>query len=144
MLSLNFRKKSTEQQELERIEVLQKELAEHRRKNEASYRAALAGSESLARLFSVLNDESNAALFFKMWFFFLFFFLLAVPIVLKVSFLRSIHCPPPFPKNSISTRIAGWRTTRMEALLSTTLTRRWISLLSSASTHLPLWVQSLG
>ncbi len=72
MLSLNFRKKSTEQQELERIEVLQKEVAEHRRKNEASYRAALAGSESLARLFSVLNDESNAALFFKMWLFFFF------------------------------------------------------------------------
>lgn len=42
MLSLNFRQKSTEQQELERIEALQKEVAEHRRKNEASYRAALA------------------------------------------------------------------------------------------------------
>lgn len=61
-MSLNFRKKSTEQQELERIEVLQKEVAEHRRKNEASYRAALAGSESLVKLFSVLNDERNAAL----------------------------------------------------------------------------------
>ncbi|XP_067227565.1 targeting protein for Xklp2 isoform X1 [Chanodichthys erythropterus] len=36
--------KSTEQQELERIEALQKEVAEQRRKNEASYRAALAGS----------------------------------------------------------------------------------------------------
>lgn len=64
MLSLNFRKKSTEQQELERIEALQKEVAEQRRKNEASYRAALAGSESLAKPFSVLNDESNAAFFF--------------------------------------------------------------------------------
>ncbi len=63
MLSLNFRNKSTEQQELERIEVLQNEVAEQRRKNEASYRAALAGSESLAKLFSVLN-ESNAAFFF--------------------------------------------------------------------------------
>lgn len=50
MFSLNFRQKSTEQQELERIEALQKEVAEHRRKNEASYRAALAGSESLAKL----------------------------------------------------------------------------------------------
>lgn len=50
MLSLNFRQKSTEQQELERIEALQKEVAEQRRKNEASYRAALAGSESLAKL----------------------------------------------------------------------------------------------
>ncbi|KAL1250200.1 hypothetical protein QQF64_021205 [Cirrhinus molitorella] len=37
--------KSTEQQELERIEALQKEVAEQRRKNEASYRAALAGSQ---------------------------------------------------------------------------------------------------
>ncbi|XP_051515310.1 targeting protein for Xklp2-like isoform X3 [Myxocyprinus asiaticus] len=36
--------RSTEQQELERIEALQKEVAEQRRKNEASYRAALAGS----------------------------------------------------------------------------------------------------
>uniref|UniRef100_A0A671MY93 TPX2 microtubule nucleation factor n=1 Tax=Sinocyclocheilus anshuiensis TaxID=1608454 RepID=A0A671MY93_9TELE len=43
--SLNFRQKSTEQQELERIEALQKEVAEQRRKNEASYRAALAGSQ---------------------------------------------------------------------------------------------------
>lgn len=68
MLSLNFRNKSTEQQELERIEVLQNEVAEQRRKNEASYRAALAGSESLAKLVSVLNDESNAAFFFAMRF----------------------------------------------------------------------------
>uniref|UniRef100_A0A673G7V1 Targeting protein for Xklp2-like n=1 Tax=Sinocyclocheilus rhinocerous TaxID=307959 RepID=A0A673G7V1_9TELE len=37
--------KSTEQQELERIEALQKEVAEQRRRNEASYRAALAGSQ---------------------------------------------------------------------------------------------------
>ncbi|XP_051961945.1 targeting protein for Xklp2-like isoform X2 [Xyrauchen texanus] len=36
--------RSTEQQEFERIEALQKEVAEQRRKNEASYRAALAGS----------------------------------------------------------------------------------------------------
>lgn len=41
----NDRQKSTEQQELQRIEALQKEVAEQRRKNEASYRAALAGSE---------------------------------------------------------------------------------------------------
>uniref|UniRef100_A0A8C2HE21 TPX2 microtubule nucleation factor n=1 Tax=Cyprinus carpio TaxID=7962 RepID=A0A8C2HE21_CYPCA len=44
VLSLNFRQKSTEQQEMEHIEALQKEVAEQRRKNEASYRAALAGS----------------------------------------------------------------------------------------------------
>ncbi|XP_057219438.1 targeting protein for Xklp2 isoform X2 [Triplophysa rosa] len=37
--------KSSEQQELQRIETLQKEVAEQRRKNEASYRAALAGSQ---------------------------------------------------------------------------------------------------
>ncbi|XP_076874799.1 targeting protein for Xklp2-like isoform X1 [Brachyhypopomus gauderio] len=37
--------KSTEQQEMERIEALHKEVAEHRRRNEASYRAALAGSQ---------------------------------------------------------------------------------------------------
>uniref|UniRef100_A0A4W4EFK8 TPX2 microtubule nucleation factor n=1 Tax=Electrophorus electricus TaxID=8005 RepID=A0A4W4EFK8_ELEEL len=36
---------STEQQEMERIEALQKEVAEQRRRNEASYRAALAGSQ---------------------------------------------------------------------------------------------------
>ncbi|XP_043080418.1 targeting protein for Xklp2 isoform X2 [Puntigrus tetrazona] len=41
----NIQPKSTEQQELERIEALQKEVAEQRRKNEASYRAALAGSQ---------------------------------------------------------------------------------------------------
>ncbi|XP_067303313.1 targeting protein for Xklp2 isoform X2 [Pseudorasbora parva] len=39
------KQKSTEQQELERIEALQKEVAEQRRKNEASYRAALVGSQ---------------------------------------------------------------------------------------------------
>ncbi|XP_030623521.1 targeting protein for Xklp2 [Chanos chanos] len=37
--------RSTEEQEMERIEALQKEVAEQRRKNEASYRAALAGSQ---------------------------------------------------------------------------------------------------
>lgn len=37
--------KSSEEQELQRIEALQKEVAEQRRKNEASYRAALAGSQ---------------------------------------------------------------------------------------------------
>ncbi|XP_028850110.1 targeting protein for Xklp2-like isoform X4 [Denticeps clupeoides] len=35
--------KSTEQQEMERIKALQHEVAEHRRRNEASYKAALAG-----------------------------------------------------------------------------------------------------
>lgn len=38
---------SSEEEELERIRNLQKEVALHRRKNEASYKAALAGSESL-------------------------------------------------------------------------------------------------
>ncbi|XP_056588607.1 targeting protein for Xklp2 isoform X2 [Triplophysa dalaica] len=37
--------KSSEQHELQRIETLQKEVAEQRRKNEASFRAALAGSQ---------------------------------------------------------------------------------------------------
>uniref|UniRef100_A0AAY4BXQ3 TPX2 microtubule nucleation factor n=1 Tax=Denticeps clupeoides TaxID=299321 RepID=A0AAY4BXQ3_9TELE len=37
------RQKSTEQQEMERIKALQHEVAEHRRRNEASYKAALAG-----------------------------------------------------------------------------------------------------
>ncbi|XP_012686461.2 targeting protein for Xklp2 isoform X2 [Clupea harengus] len=37
--------RSTEQQEMERIEALQSEVAEHRRRNEASYKAALAGSQ---------------------------------------------------------------------------------------------------
>lgn len=55
-MSLNFSQKSTEQQELERIEALQKEVAEQRRKNEASYRAALAGSESLVKLFTMDCD----------------------------------------------------------------------------------------
>ena len=36
---------SSEEQELERIRNLQKEVALHRRQNEASYKAALAGSE---------------------------------------------------------------------------------------------------
>ncbi|KAL1021337.1 hypothetical protein UPYG_G00011940 [Umbra pygmaea] len=36
--------KSTEQQEMERIKALQKEVADQRKKNEASYKAALAGS----------------------------------------------------------------------------------------------------
>lgn len=45
---LACRQKSTEQQELERIEALQKEVAEQRKRNEASYRAALAGSECAA------------------------------------------------------------------------------------------------
>lgn len=39
------RPSSSEQQELERIRNLQKEVALHRKKNEASYKAALAGSE---------------------------------------------------------------------------------------------------
>lgn len=37
--------KSSEEQEMERIRSRQKEVAEHRRKNEASYKAALAGSQ---------------------------------------------------------------------------------------------------
>lgn len=37
--------KTTEQQEIERIEALQNEVAEQRRRNEASYKAALAGSQ---------------------------------------------------------------------------------------------------
>lgn len=36
---------SSEEQELQRIRNLQKEVALHRKKNEASYKAALAGSE---------------------------------------------------------------------------------------------------
>ena len=40
------RPNSSEQQEMERIRILQSEVALHRRKNEASYKAALAGSES--------------------------------------------------------------------------------------------------
>ncbi|XP_056096039.1 targeting protein for Xklp2 isoform X1 [Rhinichthys klamathensis goyatoka] len=53
--------KSTEQQELERIEALQKEVAEHRRKNEASYRAALAGSQPLKKqvLSTTIPKEFN-------------------------------------------------------------------------------------
>ncbi len=39
------RPNSSEEQELERIRNLQKEVALHRKKNEASYKAALAGSE---------------------------------------------------------------------------------------------------
>uniref|UniRef100_A0AAR2LP39 TPX2 microtubule nucleation factor n=1 Tax=Pygocentrus nattereri TaxID=42514 RepID=A0AAR2LP39_PYGNA len=41
---LTCRQRSTEQQEMERIEALQKEVAEQRKRNEASYKAALAGS----------------------------------------------------------------------------------------------------
>lgn len=46
-ISENFpnRPCSSEEQELERIRNLQKEVALHRKKNEASYKAALAGSE---------------------------------------------------------------------------------------------------
>lgn len=40
------RPNSSEQQELERIKSLQKEVALHRKRNEASFKAALAGSES--------------------------------------------------------------------------------------------------
>lgn len=39
----NDRQKSSEQHELQRIDTLLKEVAEQRRKNEASYKAALAG-----------------------------------------------------------------------------------------------------
>lgn len=53
--------KSTEQQELERIEALQKEVAEQRRKNEASYRAALAGSHPVKKqvLSTTIPKEFN-------------------------------------------------------------------------------------
>ncbi|KAG1961018.1 targeting protein for Xklp2 [Pimephales promelas] len=53
--------KSTEQQEMERIEALQKEVAEQRRKNEASYRAALAGSQTLKKqvLSTTIPKEFN-------------------------------------------------------------------------------------
>lgn len=44
-LGLN-RPNSSEQQELERIRSLQREVALHRKRNEASFKAALAGSES--------------------------------------------------------------------------------------------------
>lgn len=45
-LSVHFYiRRTTEQQEMERIEALQHEVAEQRRRNEASYKAALAGSE---------------------------------------------------------------------------------------------------
>lgn len=44
-LDLN-RPNSSEQQELQRIRSLQKEVALHRKRNEASFKAALAGSES--------------------------------------------------------------------------------------------------
>ncbi|XP_051947851.1 targeting protein for Xklp2 isoform X1 [Xyrauchen texanus] len=53
--------RSTEQQELERIEALQKEVAERRRKNEASYRAALAGCQPPKRqvLSTTIPKEFN-------------------------------------------------------------------------------------
>ncbi|CAL8369218.1 unnamed protein product [Lota lota] len=44
------KQKSTEAQELERIKTLQREVAEHRRQNEASYKAALAGDHLPKRL----------------------------------------------------------------------------------------------
>ncbi|XP_060794540.1 targeting protein for Xklp2 [Neoarius graeffei] len=53
--------KSTEQQELERIEALQKEVADQRKRNEASYRAALAGSQPPKKqvLSSTIPKEFN-------------------------------------------------------------------------------------
>ncbi|KAM9444987.1 targeting protein for Xklp2 isoform 2-T2 [Clarias gariepinus] len=53
--------KSTEQQEMERIEALQKEVAEQRKRNEASYRAALAGSQPPKKhvLSSTIPKEFN-------------------------------------------------------------------------------------
>ncbi|XP_046724782.1 targeting protein for Xklp2 isoform X1 [Silurus meridionalis] len=53
--------KSTEQQELERIEALQKEVAEQRKRNEASFRAALAGSQPPKKqvLSSTIPKEFN-------------------------------------------------------------------------------------
>uniref|UniRef100_W5UH53 Targeting protein for Xklp2-B n=1 Tax=Ictalurus punctatus TaxID=7998 RepID=W5UH53_ICTPU len=53
--------KSTEQQELERIETLQKEVAEQRKRNEASYKAALAGSQPPKKhvLSSTIPKEFN-------------------------------------------------------------------------------------
>ncbi|XP_048097204.1 targeting protein for Xklp2 isoform X1 [Alosa alosa] len=43
------KQRSTEQQEMERIEALQHEVAEQRRRNEASYKAALAGSQPVKK-----------------------------------------------------------------------------------------------
>ncbi|KAF4077956.1 hypothetical protein AMELA_G00193810 [Ameiurus melas] len=53
--------KSTEQQELERIGALQKEVAEQRKRNEAGYRAALAGSQPPKKhvLSSTIPKEFN-------------------------------------------------------------------------------------
>ncbi|TSP79456.1 Targeting protein for Xklp2-B [Bagarius yarrelli] len=53
--------KSTEQKELERIEALQKEVAEQRKRNEASYKAALAGSQPPKKqtLSSTIPKEFN-------------------------------------------------------------------------------------
>lgn len=45
LLHVSNRPNSSEEKELERIRNLQKEVALHRKKNEASYKAALAGSE---------------------------------------------------------------------------------------------------
>lgn len=53
------RPNSSEQQELERIRSLQKEVALHRRRNEASFKAALAGSESTGVLQRVLVHYSS-------------------------------------------------------------------------------------
>ncbi|XP_071227344.1 targeting protein for Xklp2-B-like isoform X2 [Salvelinus alpinus] len=44
------RHKSSEQQEMERIKALQKEVADQRKRNEASYRAAMAGSQPPKKL----------------------------------------------------------------------------------------------
>ncbi|KAJ8393452.1 hypothetical protein AAFF_G00059250 [Aldrovandia affinis] len=44
--STSLRHKSSEEQELEHIQALQKEVVEHRKKNEASYKAAIAGSKT--------------------------------------------------------------------------------------------------
>uniref|UniRef100_A0A8C7QT33 TPX2 C-terminal domain-containing protein n=1 Tax=Oncorhynchus mykiss TaxID=8022 RepID=A0A8C7QT33_ONCMY len=44
------RHKSSEQQEMERIKTLQKEVADQRKRNEASYRAAMAGSQPPKKL----------------------------------------------------------------------------------------------
>nr|XP_014351731.1 PREDICTED: targeting protein for Xklp2 [Latimeria chalumnae] len=47
--TLSSRLKSTEQQELEKMQQLQQEVAEHRRKNEESYKAAIAGEAPAVR-----------------------------------------------------------------------------------------------
>lgn len=55
-LSMFSRQKSSEQQEMERIKSLQKEVAEQRKRNEASYRAAMAGSKNPLQHYLKVNS----------------------------------------------------------------------------------------